>query len=799
MGFAGVIVLGSIFLWMSKSLPDPASLSYRLVPQSTKIYDRTGKTILYDIYGEEKRTVVSLSQIPERVKQATILIEDREFYQHKGLNWKGIFRAALVDIFAGRKAQGGSSITQQLIKNSILSREKTFTRKIKELILAYRIETKFSKDEILEMYFNEIPYGSTIYGIEAAAQSFFGRPTKDLNPAEIAVLVSLTKAPTYYSPYGNHQDELLNRSHYVLDEMARAGFITDQELEEAKNYNVLKKILPYGEKILAPHFVMYVKEILTEKYSEKILKQGGLKITTTLDMEKQKIAEESIAKYVEKNEKEFKATNAALAALDPKTGQILAMVGSRDFFEPTFGSVNVTLRPRQPGSSFKPVVYSAAFEKGYTPDTILYDVNTVFKTLIEGDYAPKNYDQKERGPVTMKKALAGSLNIPAVKTIYLTGIERVLDLAEKMGYTTFKDRSRFGLSLVLGGGEIKLLEHANAFGVFVRDGIFAPHTAILKIEDSRGNLLEEWQDASKRVLDEEIARSIAGILSDNDARSFIFGLNNYLTLNSRPVAAKTGTTNDFKDAWTIGGTPSLVAGVWAGNNNSKEMKEGDGSKVAAPIWNYFMTEALKETEVEDFSKSAPIIAGKSVLDGQMAFEYAVQIDKASGKLATQYTPKTFIETKRYRQIHNILYYIDKDNPRGPAPENPETDPQSQGWEEGVIKWAQNNGIVPALPPQEYDNLHIPANFPTLEVLNISDGMTVTSQNLEIQTRSSAPRGLRRIEISLDNQLIINSPYSNSIPLSIPSNFSAGLHTLTISVFDDIDNSATGKFSVDLQL
>ncbi len=797
LSFAGAVAVAVIFVLVGKDLPDPSSLNYRMVPQSTKIYDRTGEIVLYDIHGEEKRTIIDFDDIPELVKKATLAAEDRQFYEHKGINWKGIFRAAIIDVLEGKKAQGGSSITQQLVKNSILSREKTFTRKIKELVLAYRLESRFSKDEILGMYFNEIPYGSTIYGIEAAAGSFFGKSTKDLNLTEIALLTALPKAPSYYSPYGNHREELLARTFYVLDELAKDGAISQKELEDAKNYKILENILPYREQILAPHFVMYIKDLLTEKYGEKMVEQGGLKIITTLDMDKQKIAEESVDKYIEQNEKEFNATNAAMVAINPKTGQILAMVGSRDFFEPTFGSVNVVLRPRQPGSSFKPVMYAAAFQKGYTPSTILYDVPTKFKTLIEGEYEPKNYNEKTHGPVTVKTALAGSLNIPAVKMLYLTGIDRVLDLAEKMGYTTLNDRSRFGLSLVLGGGEVKLLEHTDAFGVFINDGNFVPTAAILRVEDSRGNILEEWQQSAAKVLDEEICRNIIDILSDNEARAFIFGTNNYLVLGSRPAAVKTGTTNEFHDAWTIGGTPSLVAGVWAGNNDNKEMKEkADGSRIAAPIWNNFMAEALKNTIVEEFKKPAPIVTGKPILDGQTSLEYGVQIDRASGKLATQYTPKSFIETKTYKQVHSILYYIGKDDPRGPAPEHPETDEQFNNWEEAALSWALANNIIASAPPTEYDNLHIPANFPALEVLNISNGIAV-GRNFEVQTRASAPRGIRRVEISFDNRLWINSPYSGSLPVSVPTDFTLGPHTMKISVFDDIDNSATKEFTINL--
>ncbi len=797
-GFAGVIATAGLFIWIGKGLPNVSSLSFRLVPQSTKIYDRTGETVLYDIHGEEKRTMIRLSEAPEFLKQATLLAEDREFYKHGGINWKGILRAAIIDVLSGEKAQGGSSITQQLVKNAILSSEKTFTRKIKELILSYRLESQFSKDEILEMYFNEIPYGSTLYGIEAAGQSFFGKKTKNLSLAEAALLVSLPKAPSYYSPYGNHREELVARSHFILDEMVKSGFISPNQAKEAKDYDILKNVLPYREKIIAPHFVMYIKDLLAEKYGEKMVEQGGLKVVTTLDLDKQKLAEEAIAQYVERNEKEFGATNAALVSLDPKTGQIFAMVGSKNFFEPNFGSVNVTLRTRQPGSSFKPIVYAAAFLKGFTPQTALYDVNTVFKTLIEGEYSPKNYDEKEHGALTMKQALAGSLNVPSVKTLYLTGINNVLDLADKMGYTTLKDRSRFGLSLVLGGGEVKLLEHTNAFGVFLADGNFNPTTPLLKVEDDKGNVLEEFQPNRIKVLDEEIYRNIIDILSDNSARSFIFGINNYLVLKDRPAAVKTGTTNDFRDAWTIGGTPSLTAGVWAGDNLNKEMKKGaDGSKIAAPIWNYYMSKALEGQPAEEFVKPLPIITGKSVLDGRAVFQKEVRIDKASGKLATEYTPKSFIETRFYSEVHDILYYVNKDDPRGPAPQNPSEDEQFENWEKGVADWAERNNIIPSSPPIEYDHLHTPSNFPMLEILNIYSGMTINDRNLDIRVQASAPRGVKRIEVSLDDELLLNSPYSSIVNFSIPQQFPNGKHILKIAVFDDIDNSATKELEIKL--
>lgn len=697
---AGSVSAAGFFIWIEHTLPDPANLMNRTVEQSTKIYDRTGKTVLYDIHGQKKRTLIKFEDIPEDIRWATIAIEDKKFYGHGGFDIKGIIRAVLVNLSRGGKAQGGSTITQQLIKNSVLSSEKTYTRKIKELILAWRLESQMSKDQILELYLNEIPYGSVSYGISSAAETFFGKEVKDLTLSEIAVLVSLPKATTYYSPYGNHKDDLLSRSRSVIDQMVEIGRLTPEQAEEAKKDDPLKRVLPKRESIVAPHFVFYIKDLLTEKYGDRMVEQGGLKVITSLDLEKQKFAEEAIAAQIEENEKKWKAGNAALVSLDPKTGQILAMVGSRDYFDEKHdGNVNVTLRPRQPGSSFKPIVYAASFLKGYTPNTILFDVDTIFKTEIGEDYNPKNYDLKEHGPVTVRQALAGSLNVPAVKMIYLTGTKNVLDLADNLGYSTLKERSRFGLSLVLGGGEVRLLEHAAAFGVFATEGVKHEISPILKVEDPSGNILEEWKDSEKEVLSAQVTRQISNILSDNDARSYIFGAQNYLTLPDRAVAAKTGTTNDFHDAWTIGYTPELVTGVWVGNNDNSEMKLGaDGSKIAAPIWNSYMRKALQNVPVSTFNPPDEVVTGKGILDGVPYSSTVVKINSATGLPADQNTPPEQIIDREYRQYHSILHYVNKDDPRGAVPEDPNSDPQYTNWELGVQNWAAANGFINEAPP-----------------------------------------------------------------------------------------------------
>jgi len=785
------------YFYLTYNLPDPNRLSERQVPESTKIYDRSGATILYEIHGDQKRTLVNLKDIPDDVKNATIAIEDKNFYKHSGFSLWAIFRTLVTDILFGKRA-GGSTLTQQFVKNAILTNEFSFSRKAKEIILAYRIEKKFSKDEILQMYFNEIPYGSTAYGVEAASRMYFGKSARDVNLAEAAVLAAIPQAPSRYSPFGRpNKDLLLSRQKYILGLMAEYGYISAKEAEAAKNEEV--KFKAPSANMIAPHFVMYVKEILADKYGEKTVEQGGLKIYTTLDLYKQKIAEEVINEKAPANEKTYQATNAALVSLDPKTGQVLAMVGSKDYFNDEIdGQVNVTLQPRQPGSSFKPIVYTAAFSKGYTPDTVLYDVVTNFSTDPAKPYEPHNYDSKEHGPVTMRQALAGSLNIPAVKTIYLAGIDNVIGLAQNLGYTTLNDRNRFGLSLVLGGGEVKLLEHTNAFSAFAREGVKRRPAVILKVEDGSGKVLEEFADQEQKVLEPRLARLTNSILSDNNARAYIFGANKYLTLGSRPVATKTGTTNDYRDAWTIGYTPSLVTGVWVGNNDNREMKRGaDGSMVAAPIWHDFMDRVLGNTPIEYFNAPEPISTGKPVLDGAIDQEITVKIDKFSGQLANENTPASAIVEKQFRQTHDILFYVNKDDPRGPAPTDPKTDPQYDLWEKALAAWAQKQGIVNSAPPTEADNVHRADLLPTISILYPADKQTITSQTLAAQIAAAAPNGVNRAEYYVDDYLfdtVIAAPFSLSKSVSALIN---GQHELTVRVCDAVDNCAAQKISFNL--
>ncbi|MFA5186291.1 MAG: PBP1A family penicillin-binding protein [Patescibacteria group bacterium] len=792
--------------WISRDLPDPNSLITRDLALSTKIFDRTGTHLLYEIHGDENRTLIQIKDIPDYVPHATVAIEDKTFYTHHGISWQGLIRAFVVNVLKGERIKGTSTLTQQLVKNAILTNERTYTRKLKEILLSLQIERVFNKDQILQMYLNEVPYGSTTYGIESAAQNYFGKQAKDLTLDEAALLAAIPQAPDLYSPYGTglHGDNrplLVSRQKYILDQMASQGYVKKDQAEEAKKVDTLKKLVPKKiGNIDAPHFVMYVRSLLEDKYGQSTVERKGLKVITTLDYDKQKIAEDEVKKGVESRGPKYDFSNAALISLDPKNGEVLAMVGSKDFFDTEHdGQVNVTLRPRQPGSSFKPIVYAASFIKGYTPDTILWDVNTVFKTDIK-DYEPKNYDLREHGPLTVRQALQGSLNIPAVKMLYLVGVGRVLDFAEQLGYTTFGDRSRFGLSLVLGGGEVKLIDHANAYAAFAADGDQHPITAILKVEDATGKTLDEFKEPETRqVMDSNIAHQVSNVLSDNNARAYIFGAHNFLTLPGRPVAAKTGTTNNFHDAWTMGYTPSLVAGVWVGNNNNAEMKRGaDGSVVAGPIWQGYMQRALANTPVENFPAPPPNDANKTVLLGK-SIETKIKIDKVTGRRATDQTPADMVEEKIFHEAHNILYYLDKDDPRGPTPKDPTQDPQYWNWENAVQDWVKrNNWNTTSTPPTEYDDVHTADNQPVVKLNDPQPNTTWSNRSGVVNADISAKRSLVKVEVWSEGSLIgVKNVQPWIIPVQFPNSLEKGYHDLTVTAYDDVGNKGSATVTVNL--
>lgn len=670
LGFASLF----LFIYYAKDLPRPEKFTEKQIIQPTKIYDRSGEVLLYEIYGEEKREIISLDQVSENLKNAVIATEDSNFYNHHGIDFFGILRSIKLNIGIGKPTYGASTISQQLIRSSFLTLEKTIKRKIREIILTLELERRYSKKDILGWYLNQVPFGSNAYGVEAASQTYFNKPAKDISLAQSAILASLIQAPSYLSPYGHHKDKLLIRKNYVLDRMVQEKYITKEEAETAKNENLeFAKIL---QPIKAPHFVLMIKDYLVKKYGENFLKEKGIKVYTTLNWNLQEIAEKAVKQGAETN-KAFNANNASLVALDPKTGQILALVGSKDYFADSYPEncisglncrfepkVNIALygEGRQPGSAFKPIVYAQAFKNGLTPETILWDVKTNFNTGSGKDYIPQNYDGKFRGPISIKKSLAQSLNVPSVKVLYLAGINKTIELAKNMGIKTLtKPTSWYGLSLVLGGGEVKLLDIVSSFGVFASNGLKTSPVSILKIQDYSGNIIEENKKTPKRILESQITSMINSILSDNQARSPMFGLNSYLHIKGYEVAAKTGTTENFKDAWTIGYTPSIVTGVWVGNNDAEEMSEKPGVVLAGPIWKNFMKQALTYYPKENFLKPKPIITEKKILKGEVDLS----------------------------NPHSILYYIDKKNPLGPMPENPELDPQFKNWEKGIKEWLKS--------------------------------------------------------------------------------------------------------------
>lgn len=664
----GVIALSLFLLYAKSQVPDPESIASRQIIESTKIYDRTGTKVLYDIYDEERRTVVPFDRISDSIKRATLAVEDSRFYEHKGFDIKGFVRSLLRNIEQGYGAGGGSTITQQLVGNALVGREKNLTRKVQELILAIEVERRYTKDQILAMYLNQVPYGANAYGVEAASQTYFGIPAADLSVAQSALLASLVQRPSYLSPYGSHVDELMARKDYVLGRMVELGSLTEEQRVQAA-----EETLTFREKtdsLAAPHFVLMAREYVIQKYGADIVTSGGFKIITTLDSELQEKAEEAVSKYAAINKEKYKASNAALIALDPRTGEVLTLVGSADYFDTeNEGNYNVVTAQRQPGSAFKPFAYAAAFAKGYPDSTVLWDVKTEFTPSCPPDasatkdaagqacYHPRNYNGTFSGPVTMRQSLARSLNVTSVKTLYLAGVDNVIDLATKMGITTLGDRSRFGLSLVLGGAEVRPVDLVSAYGVFANEGVRAPWNFIERIEVSDGTVLEQRETNTERVLDVQTARLMNDVLSDNDARSVVFGANNALYIAGRDVAAKTGTTQENRDAWVVGYTPSLVAGVWVGNNRNESMTAaGAGISAAGPLWNAFMRAALSETPVESFVKPNPTIVSKPVLNG-------------------------------IPEQHSILFSVSKDDPLGPPPSVPAADPQFVNWE-----WAVQNRL-----------------------------------------------------------------------------------------------------------
>lgn len=602
----GIFVFSVLFAWYAKDLPRPDRV-VRREGFATKIFDRNGKQ-LWDVFAEQRRIPTSLDAVPLHLRQAVIAIEDKDFYKHEGFDPRGILRA-VANIVVYRRLQGGSTLTQQLVKNVLLTPERTLPRKIKEFILAVQIERKFNKDEILSMYLNEAPFGGTAWGVEAAAEVYFGKKVSDLALFESAILAGLPQRPTYYSPFGSNPKAYIARTSDVLRRMREDDYITREQEQEALEELEEVEFAAGDMSIKAPHFVMHVRELLAEIYGERMVEQGGLTVTTTLDLELQEKAEQIVASEIKKVEG-IHITNGAALVMDPQAGEILAMVGSKDFFAEDYdGQVNVVFSLRQPGSAIKPVTYATAFSKGYTPATAIMDVQTEFpgRTAAE-PYVPVNYDGEYHGPMSFRKALGSSINVPAVKVLQLVGLKEMLTLAHDLGFATLaptiENMRRFGLSVTLGGGEVRLIDMVAAFSAFSNGGYRVEPVSILKVEGRDGKVLFEHKPTSRRrVIPEEVAFLVNDILSDNAARLITFGINSLINISGRNIAVKTGTTNDQRDNWTVGWTNgTAVVGVWVGNNdNSPMLQVASGVSGAAPIWRRIFLEVLRNSKDSPFT------------------------------------------------------------------------------------------------------------------------------------------------------------------------------------------------------
>lgn len=631
----GLIVGGFSIYYFDAS--ETLNLDKHPLSETTILYDRTGEHILYQVHGEENRRVVEHGAIPESVRLATVAAEDAHFFTHPGIDLVAILRAAIVNVRHQGISQGASTITQQLARALFLTREKTWVRKAREVILAIKIEKSLSKEEILDLYLNTVPYGSNAYGIEAAAQTFFGKRAIELTLDEAALIAALPNAPTLYSPYGKNQPALIARKELILQKMHELGSVTTEELNRALATKTLDKITPLERKIRAPHFVFYILDHLKKEYGQEALETEGYDVYTSIDLDLQKEAETIVAEGAKKNLTRG-ASNAALVAITPKNGEILAMVGSRDYFDTRIdGQVNVAIEQRQPGSTFKPFAYATAFTKGFTPETRIYDVPINFGADGTGtEYIPSNYDGRFRGLITMRAALSQSLNIPAVSTLYLAGIPDTIALATALGITTLTEPSRYGLALVLGGAEVKLVDLTSAFGVFGQEGKRIPTDGILRIVDREGRAVYTRVTNPDTVLGANVARQVSSILSDNAARTPVFGPASPIAFPAGTgVAAKTGTTQNFRDAWTVGYTSDVALGIWTGNNDNTPMEEGaDGIYMAAPMWRTMMDKLLKKypptpfTPYTDEALEEGEVAPSQVTSGEPKIVY---YDKKTGK------------------------------------------------------------------------------------------------------------------------------------------------------------------------
>lgn len=804
--FFGLVVFGligtiALTAFYAKDLPSPDKVARR-EGFATKIYDRNGK-LLYDVFEDQRRTPVTLPDIPVQLQKATIAIEDKNFYTHQGFDLLGFGRAMFRIIRTGN-LQSGSTLTQQLVKNSLLSNQQTITRKLKEFILTIQVERKYSKDEILQMYLNEVPYGGTAWGVEAAAETYFNKPVSQVNLAEAVILAGLPQSPSRYSPFAGKA--YIARAEDVLRRMREEGYISTSEENETKKILPEVQFSTQSGTLTAPHFVFYVKNILEERYGERAVEQGGLRVTTTLDLDLQQIAQTTVSEEIKKVE-HLNITNGAAVVADPKTGQILAMVGSKGWEDPNYdGKYNVTTAIRQPGSSIKPIVYLTALRKGYTASTMLMDTKTIFPGGIgQPDYIPENYDGKFRGPVTMRDALGNSLNIPAVKMIAMVGVKDMLEVGFNMGLTTLEPTkemlSRVGLSMALGGGEVKLLDMTNAYSAFANGGKHVDPIAILKVTDNSGKVLEEWKTPKERqVLTPEEAYIISNILSDPNARKITFGTTSALDIPGKTVAVKTGTTNDKRDNWTIGWTPEAIVGVWVGNNNNSAMKQvASGVTGASPIWRRIIMNALIN-KTETFSRPEGImemdvdaVSGYPAHDGYASrkeifikgtepniddpVHKKIKVCKGDGKLATS----SDIASGNYDEKEGFYFK--------------EADPISGGgkntWQEGIDNWLKDQQDPKYHPPTEMCGSSNPL---WITILEPGDKNRINSNEVKIKVDVASDSDIKKVEIYVDGNL---KETLTSKPWELTTFMDDGKHKVDVKAWDNNnhDGSRFVEFAV----
>lgn len=762
----GAIIVGFIFsfilfAWYAKDLPSPSKLSQQ-TGYSTVFLDRDGK-VLYDMYKDKNRVPVTIDEIPKTLKEATIAIEDKNFYKHGGFSQMGMIRAVF-NMFLGKGLQSGSTITQQLIKNVLLTNRQTITRKVQEIILAFEVERRYKKDEILLMYLNEAPYGGSYWGVGTAAKAYFDKPVKDLSLTESAILAGLPQSPSTYSPFIGKNDAWRTRTKSVLRRMREDGYITrEQENASLKRVEVTKFNAP---KILieAPHFVFYVKDKIENEYGSKIIDQG-VKIKTSLSIEVQQMVEKIVKEEIAKL-KDFNATNAAVVVLDSKTGEVLAMVGSYDYNDEKFGKFNVAeLGQRQPGSTLKPFNYGLAFEKGYTPSTIFMDVKTTFPDQGAEAYSPVNYDGKFRGPVQLRFALGNSINVPAVKSLAVLGVRDFLTKLEDLGMPAFAPNSdnlkRFGLSLTLGGGETTLLNLTSAYSVLANGGLKHDVSSISDITDFRGkNIFKKVRTQDKKVFTPEISFLISHILSDNNARIEEFGPNSFLNIPGKTVSVKTGTTDDKRDNWTIGYTKSVTVGVWVGNNDNSPMnsKIASGATGASPIWYRIMRELLKKYDdgimdkpdkvkallVDSFlgglpkdgypTRSEYFIEGTEPKDISPWYK-KIKISKSNGKLANE------IEIKSGNYEEKDFIIITESDPVS-------TDGKNR-WQEAINAWAGQQGDNKYKPPTETSDSATDSVI--VSVKNPGDHSTISTGPLNIKAKIASLEKIKNVKIKINGE------------------------------------------------